>query len=164
MLGCCWWETTHQVCDCWCQSWQASPQPRWADEVHAAPWSPCLQFLSSREFSPQLQLLCSGASPLCDLSCFSATTMLASSMKALGSWGPSYYFRDQIWPLPPQLLVFLVSPRDPGLLECCLQTELGTPNEMGVFLNESIYTCEMIAGNYTEGGRRGSGGKKYSIK
>lgn len=51
-------------------------------------------------------------------------------------------------------MALLVSSGDLGFLECHLKTELGTPNEVGVFLNVSIYMFEMIAVDCTEGGRR----------
>ena len=47
-----------------------------------------------------------------------------------------------------------MSSGDLGFLERHLKTELGTPNEVGVFLNVSIYMFEMIAVDCTEGGRR----------
>lgn len=51
-------------------------------------------------------------------------------------------------------MALLVSSGDLGFLERHLKTELGTPNEVGVFLNVSIYMFEMIAVDCTEGERR----------
>ena len=48
----------------------------------------------------------------------------------------------------------LVSSGDLGFLECHLETWLGTPDEVGVFLSVSIYIFELIAGNYAEDRRR----------
>lgn len=51
-------------------------------------------------------------------------------------------------------MALLMSSGDLGFLECHLKTELGTPNEVGVFLNVSVYMFEMIAVHCTEVERR----------
>ena len=47
-----------------------------------------------------------------------------------------------------------MSSGDLGFLECHLETTLGAPDAVGVFLNVPIYIFELIAGNYTEDARR----------
>lgn len=56
-----------------------------------------------------------------------------------------------------------MSSGDLGFLERHLKTELGTPNEVGVFLNVSIYIFEMIAVDCTEV-EEGTWRQKYSVK
>ena len=60
-------------------------------------------------------------------------------------------------------MALLVSSGDLGFLERHLKTELGTPNEVGVFLNVSIYMFEMIAVDCTEV-KEGTWRQKYSVK
>lgn len=114
-----------------------------ADAVSASPRSPWLQFLPSREFLPSTP-----SSVFRSLSLLPWALILPSPHWL--TWLRAQLPETRSAPFPPQLMTCLASSGDLGFLEA----ELETPDEVGVFLNASIYIFELIAGNYTEDGRR----------
>lgn len=117
-----------------------------ADGVSASPRRPWLQFLPSRELVPSTPSSVFRSISLLPWACIPQSPHWLTWLRALLPETISAPFL--------QLMTCLVSSGDLGFLECHLETELGTPDEVGVFLNVSIYIFELIASNCTEDGRR----------